>query len=213
MKVNYLMFGGHPDDFVFCGGGTGLKFIDAGGRAKYISATNGDIGSPNMSGGEYARYRLDSVNKVVEQFHVQHEIWSDHDGEFEYSLAYRFKVLEEIREFESDIVVCPRIWDLHPDRSTIGKLVSEASYFATIPNILALVPALKKSPVVLYMYDKVTKPLSFQCDVAVSIDDKIDDIIAMADKHDSMVYEWDAFMMGTLDEVSRMTHEEKVRMA
>ena len=69
------------------------------------------------------------------------------------------------------------------------------------PNICPDTPSLRKNPVFLYYQDHFQKPMPFSPDIAVSIDDVIEQKYDMLDSHVSQVYEWLPWHSGTLDQV------------
>jgi hypothetical protein len=73
----------------------------------------------------------------------------------------------------------------------------------TVPNICPDTPALRKNPVFMYFEDGFQKPVPFEPDVAVSLDDVIDKKIDMYDAHVSQMYEWLAWHDGMLDQVPK----------
>lgn len=212
MGINFLMISGHPDDYTLFGGGIGQKVIKNGGRAKFISMTMGEQGNPFRSGGELARTRLSCCQAIKRQFGVDMEVWDFHDGETWYTLETRKRVLEAIRKFETDILVCPHPFCTHPDLKNTGELVQEAAYFSSIKNILPNVPALLRKPVVLYpWWHEIRSRVSpFHCDLAVDSGDIIDELCEITALHGSTVYEWAAFKHNMLEQLEQMSERERL---
>lgn len=212
MGINFLMISGHPDDYTLFGGGMGQKIIKNGGRVKFISMTMGEQGNPFRSGGELARKRLSCCGAVEDHFGVDIEVWNFHDGETWYTLETRNRVLEAIRTFKTDIVVCPHPFCTHPDLKNTGELVQEAAYFSSIINILPNVPALERKPVVLYpWWHEIRSRVSpFQSDIAITSEDIIDELCEITALHGSTVYEWAAFKHNMLEALEQMSEKERI---
>jgi len=203
------MISAHVDDFAVDSAGTGIKFRQNGGRVKFIAATMSEFGSPFRSGGEYARFRADCCLEVEEKFDMSMETWNWHDGEAGYSLDARHKVLQAIREFEPDIIVCPHTFIAHPDLRNVSNLVSDASFFATMPNMLPIVPAMKKMPLVFNIWSPtIHRATPFVVDVAIAVDDVFEDIMAMAAIHGGSMYEWVTPASGDPNDLLKMSQEE-----
>jgi len=213
MGINFLMISGHPDDYTLFGGGTGQKILKDGGNVKFISMTMGEQGNPFRSGGELARLRRDCCEKVKHQYGADIEVWNFHDGETWYSLETRNRILESIRAFKADIVVCPHPFCTHPDLRNTGNLVQDAAYFSTIRNILPNIEALSKKPVVLYpWWHEIREKVSpYQIDVVVNTEDIIDELCDITALHGSTIYEWAAFKYQMLDKFEDMSEEERLR--
>jgi hypothetical protein len=82
-------------------------------------------------------------------------------------------------------------------------VLQDAAYMVTVPNVCPDTPALRKNPIFMYFEDGFQKPVPFEPDVAVSLDDVIDRKIDMYDAHVSQMYEWLAWHEGVLDQVPK----------
>ena len=72
---------------------------------------------------------------------------------------------------------------------------------ATVPNMVALTDIVETPPRICYMYDWFKKPVPFQADVVVAIDEVIERKFRMLACHESQFFEWLPFNKGVLDEV------------
>jgi hypothetical protein len=70
-----------------------------------------------------------------------------------------------------------------------------------VPNMVALTDFLTRTPKICYMHDRFRKPLPFQPDVVVGIDEVIEKKIQMMHCHESQFYEWLPFNQGIADQV------------
>lgn len=198
---NYLIFGAHPDDCDFRFGATAMKLRELGHNVKFVSMTNGDTGHFSMGGGPLARRRYSEAQAAAKIADVEYQILDIHNGELQVNVRNRWWVIELMRDFDADVVVCHRANDYHPDHRAVGHLVQDASYTVTVPNVAPLTPALQEMPVLLYAYDRFHDPTPFVADIAVDTDDVFERKVDMIHCHESQVYEWLPYSRGELDEV------------
>jgi hypothetical protein len=71
------------------------------------------------------------------------------------------------------------------------------------------VPPLRKNPAFFYYQDGFQRPNPFRPDVAVSLDEVIEQKINALDSHVSQFYEWLPWVDGTLSEVPKEPSERK----
>lgn len=199
--VNVIVFGAHPDDCDIDAGGTAILFAKMGHNVKFVSLTNGDAGHHEKGGGALAKIRIAEAKEAGKRFGVEYEVLDNHDGELMPTLENRLKVIRRIREWNADIVIAPRPNDYHPDHRYTGILIQDAAYMVIVPNVAPEVPPLKKNPVFLYSADGFQKPNPFAPDIAVRIDDVIDQKIYAMSAHKSQFFEWLPWTMGILDQV------------
>jgi len=188
-KLRIVVFGAHPDDAEFKAGGTAVKWAKAGHHVKLVSVTNGDIGHWQMAGGPLAQRRTAEAAACAKKLGVASQVLDIHDGELVPSLEYRRLITRIIREWRADIVISHRPWDYHPDHRYVGVLVQDAAFMVTVPFICPDSPPLTKNPVFLFSSDGFQKPYPFQADIAVSLDDALDQKLDGLHELTSQVYE------------------------
>ncbi len=188
-KLRIICFGAHPDDAEFREGGTAAKWAAQGHHVKLVSVTNGDIGHWQMAGGQLARRRTWEVEEASKVLGTTAQVLDIHDGELLPTLENRKLIVRLIREWNADIVISHRPWDYHPDHRYVGVLVQDAAYMVTVPFFCPDTPPLKSNPVFLYSSDRFQKPLPFQADVIVGIDDVFDQKLEAICKLESQVFE------------------------
>lgn len=199
--LNILCFGAHPDDCDFRYGGMAMLYRARGHRVKFVSMTNGDTGHHAIGGGDLARRRYAEAQAAGRIADVEYEVLDIHNGELEPTVMVRKMVIERMRQFEADLVLCHRANDYHPDHRSVGVLVQDASYIVTVPNVCPLTPPLEKAPVLGYAFDEFALPNPYRVDVAIDTNSVFDRKIDMAHCHVSQVYEWLPYNGGHLDEV------------
>ncbi|MEN8228285.1 MAG: PIG-L family deacetylase [Bacteroidota bacterium] len=207
--IHVIVIGAHPDDCDGDAGGTAILFAKLGHHVKFVSLTNGDAGHYAKGGGELARIRIAEAEEAGRRFGVEYTVLDNHDGELMPTLENRLKVIREIREWNADVVIGPRINDYHPDHRNSAILMQDAAYLVIVPNIAPDVPPLKKNPVFLYAEDRFQKPNPFEPDIAVIIDEVFDQKIYGMAAHESQYFEWLPWTSGNLDRVPK---DEKSRL-
>ena len=80
--------------------------------------------------------------------------------------------------WQADLVFSHRPNDYHPDHRYTGVLVQDAAFMVTVPFMCPETNPLERNPVFLYYYDRFQRPYPFTPDVAVSIDEVIDQKLA-----------------------------------
>ncbi|NDC62744.1 MAG: PIG-L family deacetylase [Planctomycetia bacterium] len=206
--LRIIVFGAHPDDAEYKAGGTAAKWAKLGHAVKLVSVTNGDIGHWRAAGEELARRRAAEVTAAAEVLGVTSEVLGIHDGELMPTLENRRLVTRLIREWKADVVICHRPWDYHPDHRYVGILVQDAAFMVTVPFFCPEVPALKKNPVFMHSSDMFQKPIAFQPDVAVAVDDVFETKLEAVHRLTSQAYEGGA--IGDAEQMAAVPAEADV---
>ncbi len=202
-QIRAMMIGAHPDDCDFRCGGLALKYARAGHKVKFLAMCNGCGGHHEMSREDIAKRRRKETLAVAEFAGIEYDVWEDQsDCEIYADLKTRARLVKEIREFNPDIIFCSRPNDYHADHRNASILVQDASYLLIVKNYCPEVPAMKKTPTILYFYDHFQNP-PFKADIAVNIDDVIEDKFKVLDLHESQVYEWLPYTKGVLENVPK----------
>jgi LmbE family N-acetylglucosaminyl deacetylase len=203
-KLRVIAFGAHPDDCDSRAGGTAIQFAKLGHAVKFVSVTNGDAGHQSMGGGALAQRRRAEAREAGRRFGIgEYETLDNHDGELVPSLDVRQQIIRRIRSWNADIVLSPRPNDYHPDHRYTGILVQDAAYMVVVPNVCPDTPALRRNPVFLYFQDGFQRPNPFRPDVAVAIDDVVEQKFDAMDAHVSQYYEWLPWVAGNFDRVPK----------
>lgn len=187
--LRIIAFGAHPDDVEFRLGGCALKWRALGHEVKFVSVTNGDIGHWQIAGGPLAIRRTSEAHEAARRLGVASQVLDIHDGELEPTLENRKTIARLIRDWQADVVIGHRPYDYHPDHRNVGLLVQDAAFMIGVPFYVPDTPPVKKQTVFLYFSDRFTKPYPFQADVAVSIDEVIEQKVEAIDALASQVYE------------------------
>jgi len=208
--LRIIAFGAHPDDCEFRAGGTAAKWAKLGHKVKFVSVTNGDIGHSIIAGGPLALRRTAEVQEAAKILGIETEVLDIHDGELMPTLENRRTIIRLIREWEADIVITNRPNDYHPDHRYTSILVQDAAYMVTVPFICPDVPHLGANPVFLYWPDRFKKPNPFKPDVAVGVDDVLEQKYKALHCLVSQIYEYGAGGDGNPDHFVKGTDEERL---
>ena len=199
-QLRILMLGAHHDDNDLLGGGTALKYLQAGHRVRFLSMTNGCAGH-HVDKPDVLAARRRTESKTVEALTgIEYDTWDVNDGELIADLENRKKLIRYIRNYAPDVIFCHRTNDYHPDHRNAAMLMQDASYLLIVPNVCPDAPAMRKMPVIMFFYNGFANP-TFRADVAIDIGDVIDRKYDMLNCHVSQFYEWLPYTYGALDEV------------
>jgi LmbE family N-acetylglucosaminyl deacetylase len=195
-KLRIIVFGAHPDDAELKAGGVAAMWAARGHHVKFVSMTNGNLGHYTMSGGQLARRRKAEVQRAAEKLGIQTEVIDIHDGELMPSLENRKTMVRLIREWQADIVMGHRPNDYNPDHRYVGVLLQDAAFMVTVPYYDLNTEPVEPNPVFLYLWDRFGKPLPFEPDIVVGIDEafqqKVDALHQMPSQFYETVYGVDA---------------------
>ena len=194
-QLRIIAFGAHPDDAEYQAGGTAIKWAKLGHKVKLVSVTNGDIGHWAMSGGELAKVRTAECKEAAKRMgpNVESQVLDIHDGELMPTLENRKMIARLIRDWKADIVLSHRPYDYHPDHRYVGVLVRDAAFMVTVPFYVPDTEHLTKNPLFLYYPDRFTRPYPFQADIAVAIDDVMEEKVHAIDALITQAYERGVF--------------------
>lgn len=207
-SLKILMIGAHPDDSDFRCGGTAVKYIQRGNQVRSLSVCDGSGGHQTMPPEKIRARRRKETDDIAAISGIEYDIWDIPDCEVMATLENRRRMVRYIREFQPDIIFTHRTNDYHADHRNVALLVQDASYLLIVPNFCPEVPALHKTPVIMYFYDSFQEP-SFRPDIVIPIDDVIDKKYEMIHCYTSQVYEWLPFTKGVLDQVPEDEEERR----
>ena len=208
-QIRIIAFGAHPDDCDIRAAGTAALWAKMGAAVKFVSVTNGDAGHQTTWGPALAKRRLAETKESARRLGIQYDVLDNHDGKLLPTLDVREEIIREIRNWKADVVLAPRPNDYHPDHRYTGVLVQDAAYMVVVPAIVPDAPPLRKNPVFLYYQDHFQRPNPFSPDIAVDIDDVIDQKVDALDAHVSQFYEWLPWVDGKLADVPKDPVERK----
>lgn len=131
MKLDILVFGSHPDDAELGAGATIAKEITKGKKVGIIDLTRGELGTRgtaeirDQEAAEAAKILGISVRDNLEFA----------DGFFVNDKKHQMVVIQTIRKYRPEIVLCNTIDDRHIDHARGSKLVSDACFLSGLVKI------------------------------------------------------------------------------
>jgi bacillithiol biosynthesis deacetylase BshB1 len=178
MKLDILVFGAHPDDAELGAGATIAKEVSLGKKVGIIDLTRGELGTRGS-----AEIRDKEAAKAAKILGVEvRENLEFADGFFVNDKKHQLRVIEKIRAYKPDIVLCNAVDDRHIDHGKGSKLVSNACFLSGLVKIETSVNNRNQEPwrpniVYHYIQWKNLQP-DFVVDVSGFIDKKIEAIQA-----------------------------------
>lgn len=131
MKLDILAFGAHPDDVELGCSGTIAKEISLGKKVGIIDLTRGELGTRGS-----VEIRNAESAKASEILGVSaRENLDMRDGFFINDEAHQLKIIQMIRKYRPEIVLCNAIRDRHIDHGKGSKLVSDACFLSGLRKI------------------------------------------------------------------------------
>ncbi|MES2543517.1 MAG: bacillithiol biosynthesis deacetylase BshB1 [Bacteroidota bacterium] len=131
MKLDILAFGAHPDDVELGCGGTIAKEISLGKKVGIVDLTRGELGTRGS-----AVIRDQEANAAAKILGVSvRENLNMRDGFFINDEAHQMKIIEMIRKYQPEIVICNAVDDRHIDHGKGSKLVSDACFLSGLIKI------------------------------------------------------------------------------
>ncbi|MEJ7611242.1 MAG: bacillithiol biosynthesis deacetylase BshB1 [Ferruginibacter sp.] len=178
MKLDILAFGVHPDDVELGCGGVLVSEKKNGKHTGIIDLTQGELGSRGT-----AATRKEEAAAAGEILGVDaRENLLLADGFFENNEASQRKVIEVIRKYRPEIVICNAPEDRHPDHGRSAALIYDAAFLSGLVKIETHAdgaPQHQWRPkyVLNYIQDRYLKP-DFVVDISDSFDKKLESVRA-----------------------------------
>ena len=177
-KVDILAFGAHPDDVECAAAGVLLKHIAFGKTAAIVDLTAGEMGSYGTA--ESRKIEADAAAKIIGvQYRVQLNL---PDGGIENNEANRLLLIQTIRKYQPEIIVCNAIHDRHPDHANAAKLVADAAFLSGLKKKETFIDGHQQEPwrpqaVYHYIQDYFIEP-DFVVDITEQMEQKMEAILA-----------------------------------
>jgi LmbE family N-acetylglucosaminyl deacetylase len=209
-KRHILCIGAHPDDNEFSISGTAARLRARGDEVRFVSVTNGDRGhyyeEYKTERPALAARRLKEARNAAAVIGADYQTLNVHDGEVYVDLPTTEAMVRCIRGFGEpgrgpDLVLLNRPVDYHRDHRYAAQLVLDATYMLTVPLMCPDTQHLDRMPVFAYWYDDFREIIPFRPEIAVPIDNTIDQKIDMVCAHVSQLFEWLPYNAGRLDQV------------
>lgn len=170
MKLDILAIGAHPDDVELSCSGTIAKEIAAGKKVGILDLTRGELGTRGSA--EIRDKEAAAAAKILGVSIRENLAFAD--GFFTNDKKHQLKIIEVIRKYQPDIVLCNAVDDRHIDHPKGSKLASDACFLSGLRKIeteLNGVPQKEWRPKQVYHYIQWK---NIEPDFVVDISDFID---------------------------------------
>lgn len=178
MKLDILAFGAHPDDVELGCSGTIAKEISLGKKVGIIDLTRGELGTRGSV--EIRNAESAKASQVLGV--VARENLDMRDGFFINDEAHQLKIIEMIRKYKPEIVLCNAIQDRHIDHGKGSKLVSDACFLSGLLRIETELDGVSQEawrPKVVYHYIQWQNiEPDFVVDISDFMDTKMEAVLA-----------------------------------
>jgi len=179
-KLDILAFGAHPDDVELGCGGTLFAAVAEGKKIGIIDLTQGELGTRGT-----VADRLKEASLAGEMIGATiRENLGMKDGFFINDQAHQIRIIEVIRKYQPEIILCNAPEDRHPDHGKAAKLVADAAFLSGLNKIqtshkAAAQTAWKPKQVFHYIQSRNLQP-NFVVDISAFMDKKMESIMAHA---------------------------------
>lgn len=131
MKLDILVFGAHPDDAELGAGATIAKEVANGKKVGIVDLTRGELGTRGS-----AEIRDGESNAAAQILGVViRENLEFADGFFVNDKRHQLAIIQILRKYRPDIVLCNTIDDRHIDHAKGSKLVSDSCFLSGLIKI------------------------------------------------------------------------------
>ena len=131
MKLDILAIGAHPDDIELGCGATIAKEVSLGKKVGALDLTRGELGT---RGSAEIRDKEAKTSAHILGLSVRENL-AFADGFFINDKTHQLKIIEIIRKYQPDIILCNAVEDRHIDHSKGSELVSNAAFLSGLRKI------------------------------------------------------------------------------
>ena len=131
MKVDILAFAAHPDDIEISCAATICKQVASGQKVAIVDLTRGELGTRGTA--ETRKQEAEASSRIM-GIHDRVNL-GFRDGFFTHDEYHTLRIVEMIRKYQPDIVLCNSPTDRHPDHGRAGKLVVEACFYSGLSKV------------------------------------------------------------------------------
>ena len=179
MKLDILAIGVHPDDVELSAAGTILKHLALGKKVGILDLTLGELGTRGS-----ATLRTQEATKAAEILGVTvRQQLTMADGFFENNETHQKQLIQVIRNYQPEIVLCNAISDRHPDHGRSAKLAADACFYSGLIKIITkddkgnLQAPWRPKAIYHYIQEQHLKP-DFVVDITEYMDKKMESVMA-----------------------------------
>ncbi len=209
MKLDVLAFGVHPDDVELSCGGVLLVEKMQGKKTGIIDLTQGELGT---RGTLETRYTEAAAAAKILKVDVRENLKMA-DGFFENNELNQRKIVEILRKYKPEIVLCNAPTDRHPDHGRSAKLVADASFLSGLQKVETMYNGEKQLAwrpkyVLNYIQDRLLIP-NFVLDVTDVFEQKLESIKAYKTQFNSQKDDGQQTYISTPDFLDSVIYRHK----
>ncbi len=178
MKLDLLAFGSHPDDVEL--GCAGMLIVEKanGKKTGIIDLTQGELGTRGTAA---IRKEEARAAAIILSLDVRENLCMA-DGFFENNESHQRKIIEVLRKYQPEIILCNAPEDRHPDHGKGAALLNDASFLSGLAKIETSINGIKQNPwrpkyVFHYIQDRFLRP-DFVIDISDAFEKKLASINA-----------------------------------
>jgi N-acetylglucosamine malate deacetylase 1 len=130
-KLDILAIAAHPDDVEISCSGTLLKAVAERKKIGILDLTKGELGS---RGSAEIRMKESAASAKILQLSARENLGLK-DGFFSYDEESIRLIIQQIRRFQPEVVLCNAPSDRHPDHGRASKLIKDACFYSGLLRI------------------------------------------------------------------------------
>lgn len=134
-KLDLLAFGAHPDDVEMSAGGTIAQCVHQGKKVGIIDLTRGELGTRGTP--EQRQQEAQTAQEILGAC-IRKNLQLK-DGNIQNDEATRRTVIQVIRKYQPNIVLCNAPYDRHPDHGITAALIKDAFFLAGLPKFITTI--------------------------------------------------------------------------
>ena len=131
MKLDILVFAAHPDDAELSCSGTILRYKAEGKKVGVVDLTRGELGTRGTA--ETRKEEAAEATRIL-GLDVRGNLGM-RDGFFRNDQEHQLQIIQKIRQYKPEIILCNALFDRHPDHGKGGDLVNDAAFLSGLPKI------------------------------------------------------------------------------
>ncbi len=178
MKLDVMAIGAHPDDVELSCAGVLISEKSKGKTTGIIDLTQGELGT---RGTAETRSEEAKVAAGILAVDVRENLQMA-DGFFQNDQAHQLQIVQILRKYQPEIVLCNAPEDRHPDHGRGARLVEEAAFLSGLLKIETMQDGVPQQPwrpkfVFNYIQDRFLQP-DFVVDISEVFETKLESIKA-----------------------------------
>lgn len=150
-KLSVLAVGAHPDDVELLCGGTLARYAREGHRVTICHVQNGDLGHAQIPRAELAAIREEEAKNAGALIGAEVISLGISDLDVYPDRETRLRFTDLVRRAKPDVILAHSPDDYMPDHTITSRLIFEASFGSSVPQLLTEHEFHPKVPPVYYM--------------------------------------------------------------